>query len=81
MMDLITIVAIAAPISSAAIVGTIALVKFARRFGSIEQSIKLIAKENEAVMQNNKSIHSQLNKIEKKVVRIETILNGNMEGD
>lgn len=80
-MDLMTIVAIVAPISGAGVVATIALVRFARRFGSIEQSIKLMAKEREKYSENKKEINTQLKDIGERMIRIETILNSNMEGE
>lgn len=89
-MDLILIAAIVGPVSGAATVGTIALVRFARRFGKMEQSltnveksVKVVDKEHEQDYQhykeNSKEIHSQLKEISDRVIRIETILESNME--
>lgn len=83
-MDLILIAAIVGPVSGAATVGTIALVRFARRFGKMEESVKVVAKEHEqdyqSYVENSKEIHAQLKDIGERVVRIETILQSNMEG-
>lgn len=89
LVDLMIIAAIVAPVSGAATVATIALVRFARRFGKMEQSIentdtsmKLMAKEHgkdqEHYRENSKEINSQLKGIRERLVSIETLLQSNM---